>query len=297
MTVNSTRPTFESSLKALEMENIFDRIVYRPVGFRIALGLRYTAITPNMITITSIFVGMAAGWLFYFENIWINLAGIAVLIVANILDCVDGQLARLTGIKSQVGRILDGIAGDLWFISIYIFLSLRLTPHIGGALAWTLAALAGISNLVQANITDYYKTLHLFFISSKDGIEFDSVENVREHLEQMPKCFNRFLYRLYLYYTILQTTITPRLQKFLALLHTLYPNDIPQELRQKLRSESLKIIPNINILTFNWRSLVLFISLLVGQVWIYLLWEIVVLNIAMIIAVSRHEKMCRNFEV
>lgn len=296
MSENTVKPTFESSLKALEIENFFDRIFYRPVGYQIALLLRATGITPNIITIISIFVGIATGWLFYYENIWINIAGIALLIFANILDCVDGQLARMTGIKSQVGRILDGIAGDLWFVSIYIFLALRLTPHLGSGLSWSLAALAGASNLVQANIGDYYKTLHLYFISLTKGAEFDSVENVRSKLEQMPKGFNRLLYRLYLYYTVLQIKITPQLQKLLVRLHAVYDDDFPDEVRQKLRAESLKIIPNINLLNFNWRSVVLFISLIVGQVWIYLLWEIVVLNIVMIAGVSRHEKMCKNFQ-
>lgn len=292
MTNDTVKPTFESSLKALDIENFFDRVFYRRIGYCIALGLRKTGITPNMVTIISIFFGVAAGWLFYYENIWINLAGIALLIFANTLDCVDGQLARLTGIKSEIGRILDGVAGDLWFVSIYFFLALRLTPHIGSGAAWTLAALAGASNLVQANITDYYKTLHLYFISSKKGADFDSVANVRQRLEQMPRGFNRLLYRLYLYYTVLQTKITPQLQKLLAKLHSDYGENLPENVRQNLRTESLKIIPNINLLTFNWRSIVLFVSLFAGQVWFYLLWEIVVLNLVMIVAVSRHEKMC-----
>jgi len=296
MTENTLKPTFESSLKALEIENFFDRIFYRPIGFRIALLLRSTGITPNMITIISIFFGVAAGWLFFFDNIWINICGIALLMFANILDCVDGQLARLTGIKSAVGRILDGIAGDLWFVSIYVFLALRLSAETGNpGLAWTLAALAGASNLVQANIGDYYKTLHLYFISLKRGEEFHSVENVREHLAQMPKGFNRFLYHLYLYYTTLQTKITPQLQKLLSRLYADFGEDFPTEIRQKLRAENLKIMPNINLLNFNWRSIILFISLFAGQVWIYLLWEIIILNIVMIIGIWRHEKMCRNF--
>lgn len=58
--------------------------------------------------------------MFYFDNIIYTICGILLLIFANILDCVDGQLARLTGIKSAIGRILDGFAGDLWFASIYI---------------------------------------------------------------------------------------------------------------------------------------------------------------------------------
>lgn len=50
---------------------------------------------------------------------------------ANILDCVDGQLARLTGIKSAIGRILDGFAGDIWFASIYVGFALRLSHEYG----------------------------------------------------------------------------------------------------------------------------------------------------------------------
>jgi len=107
------KKSFESSLKSIETENFLDRIFYRPIGYRIALLLSKTPITPNVVTIISIFVGVFAGILLYYQNIYINLIGFALLVVANILDCVDGQLARLTGIKSAAGRILDGLAGDV----------------------------------------------------------------------------------------------------------------------------------------------------------------------------------------
>ena len=61
------------------------------------------------------------------DNLSYNICGILLLIFANILDCVDGQLARLTGIKSAIGRILDGFAGDIWFASIYVAFALRLS--------------------------------------------------------------------------------------------------------------------------------------------------------------------------
>ncbi|MDR1653671.1 MAG: CDP-alcohol phosphatidyltransferase family protein [Prevotellaceae bacterium] len=297
MTSESTqKPNFEASLKSIEIENFFDRVFYRPVGYQIALLLRNTGITPNFVTIVSIFFGVAAGWFFYPENIWQNLAGIGLLIFANILDCVDGQLARLTGIKSETGRILDGLAGDLWFVSIYSFLAMRLAVHLDSEYAWTLAALAGASNLVQANITDYYKTLHLYFISLKTGAEFDTVEKVKQRLNLM-KGINRLQYRLYLYYTVLQTKLTPQLQRLLQCLYSKYGEDFPPEIRKQLRAKSLKIIPNINLITFNWRSIVLFISLIAGQVWIYLLWEIIVLNIVMVVAIGRHEAMCKEFRL
>ena len=82
------KKSFESSLKSIETENFLDRIFYRPIGYRIALLLSKTPITPNVVTIISIFVGVFAGILFYYQNIYINLIGFALLVVANILDCV-----------------------------------------------------------------------------------------------------------------------------------------------------------------------------------------------------------------
>jgi len=296
--------TFESSLKSLETENFLDVHFYRPIGYRIALLLKNTGITPNMVTIISIFFGVAAGILFYPENILINLLGVFLLICANILDCVDGQLARLTGIKSQVGRILDGMAGDFWFIAIYIAIAMRLEQHIPSILAWTLASVAGASNLVQSNITDYYKTLHLYFISLKKGAEFDTVERVKTKYAQTPRGINKVMCWLYIYYTILQSKITPQLQKLLSRLKEKYGEDFPEDVRQELRAKNMRIMPLINQTSFNGRSVVLFLSLILSAFnhfeWallIYLLYEIVVLNLCLIFAIVIHENICKNYKV
>ena len=163
---------YEASLKSIETENVVDRAFYRPIGFRIARMLRGTGITPNMVTVISIFVGAAVGFMFYHDNLVYTICGILLLVFANILDCVDGQLARLTGIKSAIGRILDGFAGDIWFASIYVGFALRLSHEYGTYWFFALAVVSGLSHLVQANITDYYKTLHLYFISKDKGAEF-----------------------------------------------------------------------------------------------------------------------------
>ena len=113
--------TYEASLKSIETENYLDRVFFRPVGFFIAKRLCKTAVSPNMITIISIFIGSAAGPLFYHTSIFYLIPGMICLIMANILDCVDGQLARLTGKKSKIGRILDGLAGIIWFTLIYVY--------------------------------------------------------------------------------------------------------------------------------------------------------------------------------
>lgn len=286
---------YEASLKSIETENKIDRIFYRPIGFRIARMLRGTGITPNMVTIISIFVGAAVGFMFYHDSLTYNILGILLLITANILDCVDGQLARLTGIKSAIGRILDGFAGDIWFASIYIGFALRLSHDYGTDWFFALAVLSGLSHLVQANITDYYKTLHLYFISKDKGAEFQSLEQVETQHKQMKYGIAKAFYFLYRWYTLLQVKATPTLQQMLRSLHARYGDDIPQDIRLRFRKQSRSLMRLVDLLTFNGRTIVMFAIVLTGQVWAYYLYEIIVLNIVLVVVMKKHEKMCAEF--
>lgn len=50
-----------------------------------------------------------------------------------------------------------------------------------------------------------------------------------------------------------------------------------------------------NILTFNTRAIVLYISMLVGQPWLYFVFESTVLMILYAYMRHRHESMCARF--
>jgi hypothetical protein len=213
---------------------------------------------------------------------------------------VDGQLARLTGFKSAFGRILDGVAGDLWFLSIYLGLAFRLHDIYGSYCFIGIAFVSGFSHLFQANITDYYKTLHLYFISKEKGQEFQAgippQSSRREEGSPLSGRWGGFLFFLYYWYTMLQVKTTPSLQKMLCRLKERYGDDIPENIRLAFRKQSCRLMKcYIDWLTFNGRTVILFTVVLTGHVWIYFLYEIIVLNIVLAIAVSKHEKMCRTF--
>ena len=285
---------FASSLKSVETENKLDLYFYRPIAFRIARVLSHTFVTPNMVTIFSIFVGAGTGFMFYFDRLVINLIGIFLLITANILDCVDGQLARLTGIKSKIGRILDGIAGDIWFFLIYLCLALRLTHEYGTAWFFIPAALSALSHLLQAGITDYYKTLHLFFESKEKGSEFQNKKQIKAQHQQMTG-FGKIIFSMYLIYTGIQEKMTPMLQRLLVQLYEKFGDDIPQDIRLNFRRESCRMMKqSIDYMTFNGRTVVLFLVVLGGWVWIYFLYEIIILNFILFLSIRMHEKICRK---
>ena len=287
---------YEASLKSIETENCIDRWFYRPIGFRIAKALYNTAITPNIVTIISIFVGAAAGILFYYDNIYLILLGILCLILANTLDCVDGQLARLTGTSSKIGRILDGFAGDIWFLFIYVFLALKLKNEYDTWLFFIPATLSGFSHIVQANITDYYKTLHLFFLNTKKESEFHKLADLRKQYKEMKTGVEKTLFFLYMGYTSLQETLTPKQQFFFKKLNETYGENIPDSVGSTFTRKSRTVMKKyLDYLTFNGRSVILFIAVLSGYVWIYFIYEIIILNIILAISIYKYEKIFAEF--
>lgn len=299
--MTTEKPTFKDSLKSWDTENYMDRIFYRPIGYRLALLLKPTGITPNTITIISIFVGVGACLLFYPDNaLWINLIGFLLLVFANILDCVDGQLARLTGIKSELGRILDGVCGDIWFLTFYTVMTLRLINSEGWGWWTILIALASAySHLNQASMIDYYKTLHLHFLKGGINSEFSTTDDIRKKYKALGwnKPVSKILMKLYFIYTKNQEAKTPQLRKYLTQLNETHPAGYSEEVKQAFRAKSLKLMPLLDVFTFNSRSLVMLLTLVLNLEWVYFAVEILVFNPLLFIAIRRHETMCKSLNL
>lgn len=289
--------TFESTLKSLDTEEFIDIHFYRPIGYQWALLFNKFDISPNTVTIASIFIGIAAGVCFYFNDLTINIVGMLLLIWANSYDSADGQLARMTGKKSPLGRVLDGACGDLWFISIYAAICLRLTPE-WGIWIWILAAIAGFFHSKQASMADYYRNIHLLFLKGESGSELSRSDKLKADFIKL-SWKKDFIYKLfgmfYLNYTKGQEQVTPRFQKMMAAVQSVYSNQIPDEFRQKFRKKSLPLMKYTNMLSFNTRVIALFISLFLNMPWLYFIFELTVLNIMLIYMVITHESFCDQF--
>ncbi len=298
-----TKSDYRSSLKSLDTEEHIDLWFYRPIGYAWACLAKRLGITPNAITIASIFLGVGAGVAFYYTNLWVNVLGIVLLVWANSFDSADGQLARMTKQYSRIGRILDGVSGDLWFASIYIAICLRenaVSPFFSEHpwLIWTLAVVSGIFHAKQAATADYYRQFHLYFLKGEEGSELDSTSVLRKKYSEMP-WRGHFWAKLTLYfytnYTAGQEALSPAMQRLRGELRRVWPDGgAGQEFRAAFRRGSLPLMKYTNILSFNWRSIALFVSVLAGQPWIYFVFELVVLNGILVYMVACHESLCRR---
>lgn len=294
----SLHEQYLSTLKHADTEETFDLWFYRPLGFRTALMANRLGISPNAISVLSIFLGVAAGVMFYFPAWWMAAIGILLLVMADICDSADGQLARMTHRFSRLGRILDGACGDLWFISIYVAICLRLTPEWGWYI-WILAASAGLCHALQAAMADYYRNFHLFFVKGRSGSELDDAAHViadyRAISFRQEPLYKVFMF-FYKNYTTEQEFLSPSMQRFRRLLRSRYSDQsIPQDLSADFRKASLPLMKWTNILSFNTRAFLLSISLLIGMPWLYFVAELTLFNILFIHMLLSHESICRRF--
>ncbi len=295
-TADEKQVSMAASLKSGDTEEWIDLMFYRPLGYQWALLFRKAGISPNAITVAAIFLGVVAGFLFYFADLRLNVAGMFLLVWANTYDSADGQLARMTGQSSEMGRILDGVCGDLWFIAIYVAICFRLMPAWSYGI-WLLAAAAGYFHSKQAAMADYYRNIHLFFIKGRSGSELIRSEEVRQQFAELPWKGN-VMKKLFLWfyggYTASQEKMSPHFQELYQFLCREYGDDAPSQVGRLFRVGSLPLMKYTNILSFNTRAIVLFFSLLVGLPWIYFIFELTVLNVLLYYMVQRHETFCAH---
>lgn len=284
-----------STMKSREVESDFELYVTRTPGYLWALFFRWLHVHPIAVTLMSIVIGSASAYFFLFDDICYNLIGMLLLIWANWYDCADGQLARMTGKKTLVGRVLDGFAGNVWAFFIYIALLLRMWPEWGITI-FILESWAGFySHSRQCALADYYRNIHLWVALGKGDSELDTSIEQQRRMESLrwnkKEWFEKFYLFFYVRYTRSQERQTPEFQLIKPLLDKL-PVDNP--IRQQFRKESLPLMPLCNILTFDTRVGVLFFSLLIGHPWIYIIFEITVLEILRFYTRHRHEALCHK---
>ncbi len=318
----------KSTFKSGDTEEWLDIVWTRPIGYRIAKVCEKLDIHPNTVTITSMIIGafsclFFAHGSFYYEGtqgLAYNIIAICMLAFANFLDSADGQLARMTGKKTQLGRILDGAASEVWFIPIYLSLVYRFFQHHDIEFSWlhiadgdtartvataVLFVMVLISGFVchagQCRIADYYRQIHLLIVNGKEGSELDSSQRQQEIYDAMPwkgHLLEKAFQATYVNYTRQQEKDTPRFQALRKKMTELYGGMAyaPKETRDRFRRLSLPLMKYTNILTFNTRAIALYLLALLDVPALYFLFEIVVMSLLAAYMRHRHETMCSEFE-
>lgn len=122
-----------------------------PASRRLTDLLERTAVTPNQVSIASVFAsGAAAASYVALAWPWGAFAGLAFQFVWHVLDGADGELARRTGRASPKGELVDGVCDHLSQALIYLAFAFAAQRAFGGW-AWAAAIAAAAAHFAQAN--------------------------------------------------------------------------------------------------------------------------------------------------
>jgi phosphatidylglycerophosphate synthase len=123
---------------------LWNKFVARPLAAVVIVPLARTSVTPNQITLATLPVFLAGAAVMAFLPSWRMLClGVAIIELSYVLDCADGQLARLKGTSSPVGAHLDFLMDELKAFALVAAVAVRLwwPSHEG---RWLLEGIGGL---------------------------------------------------------------------------------------------------------------------------------------------------------
>ncbi|MBI5727855.1 MAG: CDP-alcohol phosphatidyltransferase family protein [Ignavibacteriales bacterium] len=97
---------YKATLKAVEVEEIFYLIIYRPLAFLFVKATYSFNLTPDRVSAAALTIGSTSGIMFGFGSYTFLVIGAILYFTSNVLDCADGQIARLKKNGTKVGRIV-----------------------------------------------------------------------------------------------------------------------------------------------------------------------------------------------
>lgn len=259
-----------------EIEDFIDLHFYHPLGFFFAKLAYKLGLSPNIVSVISMIVGVIGAFLLFYPHY--DILGVLLIIFASILDSSDGQLARMTKNSSKLGRIIDGLVGYVIFTVAYIVIAYRYFP-IYGYKIYILMFAAGIFTIIHSSVYDFYRTVYAKIASGDLKFVVENYETKRD-----------FFHRMYSVYNSYQKFFVKKHLEILRKLFKLHGKLTDREI-DLYRKKMLKNIQFINLLGDNWRINGLLIFALISRLDIYFIYIIVFLNFVFILVYIRQNKI------
>ncbi len=191
---------------------------------------------------------------------WLNAAGFALFIISDIFDSADGQLARLRGTSTPLGRVLDGTSDAARFINLAVHLLIRLVlgQHWSWLGATALVTAAAVSQSFQSSAIDFIRHAFLALAVGR-GSELDT-EGAAKHSGN-GSWLRRIGVRIYETYNRRQASMFPRT---IALLRATRQEPRGPAAAGYYRAEIAPLLPHCAWLGQNFRFIILGVTAVAG---------------------------------
>lgn len=151
-------------------DGILPTLIYRKISIRITRVLLPTSVTPNQITIFAFLLAVVSSALFFYGGYWYVLVGAIILQFREVFDCVDGEMARIKGLQSPEGALLDGVLDRAADVIVFLALAFGIFNISGSFWIWPIALLCLSGTLISTLLGFKLDNLNIP-ISSSNGLD------------------------------------------------------------------------------------------------------------------------------
>lgn len=183
-----SRDAATATFKARDVEELIDFYLHRRVANWVVRVLAPTKVQPDQVTFASGVTALVAGTVIATADAsWQIALGAGLFFFSIVLDCSDGQLARLRGTSSFAGRALDGWIDVVSSTSIFVGQLVFMLRHgVGFWVPFCLGWAAGYAVKWHAHHYDHIKNVYLLNTEPEEkGAEaYPSLEAIDREVEQ-----------------------------------------------------------------------------------------------------------------
>ncbi|MDF8332973.1 CDP-alcohol phosphatidyltransferase family protein [Novosphingobium cyanobacteriorum] len=287
-----SKRVIERPQRKRELQDALNHYLYHPLAWQLARLLAHTPITPNAVSVFGGMMVVAAGVVYYglgsYGPVWPwgPLLGMALHMGWHVVDGADGDLARITGKTSPLGELVDGICDYVSHIVLYVLLAFVLTRALGPGWAWFWALAAGGSHIVQSNFVEVQRRFYQYWTygvpwlnntAKGDAEAFGGKGGLGAVLRVFVAGYLRLASGMSRNALIIDAEVT-RVQDS-------DPDRLAQ-IRAEVAKEQRPLLFFLKFLGPNPRAIVLGFAMLAGSPLWYFLYQSVVLNVLLVIAVK-----------
>ena len=133
----------------LNNDSFMDKTITRFFSRHLTRLFLKTPLSPNMITILSLFLGLVSAAFFLQGTYKNSMIGAGLLLLSAWIDCTDGEVARLKFLESKIGGKLDILCDNLVHFSVFFAIGMGLYQSSGDSIYIFLGAFAVLGSLIS----------------------------------------------------------------------------------------------------------------------------------------------------
>ena len=276
-----------------ELEDPLNHYVYHPLAARLARLLLPTGISPNAVSVGSLIALVAAAFA-YTGLAWPIgvLTGFSLMLLWHVIDGADGDLARMKGIASATGELIDGVCDYLGNVIMYFAFAFLLDDSLG-VWALVLAVGAGASHVFQTNHAESQRRNYLWWAYGVPWLKL--AEGTDDAVFARRGWFNRYFGFWATGYLKLARAMSPGAAEIdAALARAAGDARRTRRIRALAKRNGRCAVRYQKPLGGNPKTLIIAASMALGSPLWFFLAEIFVLNAVLILSVRHHNRCARR---